>query len=115
MSADTPHNGDFSLIFHAILEDEKFAEVYEDDALFACWVRLLMAADKAYPSPAPVPFGTDSVVFGRLCEIGLLVSLAHHHYIVKGMAAERERRKKRRSDAAREGWERRNATQGDAQ
>lgn len=106
-------NGEFSIVRHCLLEDEKFAQVYSDDALFAGWVRLLMAADKTWPAPAPVPFGTRPSVLRKLVEAGLIDSLPHHQYLVHGMAHERELRREQvaeRSEHARKAanarWER---------
>ena len=87
-----PHNGAFSLVHHELLDDAKFEAVYEDDAAFACWVRLLIAADKTYPAPAPIPFGTKPRALKALVDANLITRMPHGHYIVVGMKAERERR-----------------------
>lgn len=118
--AENPHNGEFSIIRHGLLDDDKFSEVYPDDALFAAWTRLLIAADKAYPAPAAIPYGTKPRSFERLVEVGLIVKTPNNHYLVKGMPAERALRSERFRKSALALWEKKrrdsdaDATHGDA-
>ena len=46
-------SGRYARVYHDLMDDPKFATVYENDHRFALWVRLLLAADAAWPSPPP--------------------------------------------------------------
>lgn len=116
--ADGPHNGEFSIIHHGIFDDPKFEEIIPDPVAGWTWVLLLIEAEKAYPSPAAVPFGTDQGALEKLVKAGIVDLLPHHHYVIHGMAAERDRRKARFRAAANAMHQRRksnaDATQSDA-
>lgn len=101
---DGPHNGEFSIIRHGILDDPKFAEVYPDDVRFATWTRLLIEADKTYPSPAAIPYGTKKAPLDHLVKVGLIDRLPHNQFLVHGMAAERSKRAARFKAAADARW-----------
>jgi len=45
-------------VYYSITDDEKFAELYDDDGALASWLRLLITADAMYPAAAPIPAGT---------------------------------------------------------
>jgi hypothetical protein len=84
-------------VYYSIVDDPKFATIYDDDAALAAWLRLLLVADGTYPAPAPLPHGTKPRVVERLSDAGLIDLLPGHRYRVHGLASEREKR----SDAAR--------------
>ncbi len=88
-----PHNGKFSIVHHGVLDDEKFEKVYDDDHLFAGWLRLLIAADKTWPAPAPIPRDTHDDVLDKLAEVGLIDLLPHGQFLMHGAEAERKRRR----------------------
>ncbi len=104
-----PHNGEFSIVRHEILDDSKFEAVYDNDNLLATWLRLLIEADKTWPAPAAIPFGTGEDALHLLVEAGLIQVLPHHQFIFVGMAKERERRKARFKAAADARWNKSNA------
>lgn len=110
--ADGPHNGAFSIVHHMILDDTKFEAIYGDDTLLATWLRLLIEADKAWPSPAALPYGTNPDALATLVAKEIVDELPHHQYFIHGMAAERARRTERFRLAAEEGWRKRRG--GDA-
>lgn len=116
-----PHNGEFSIVRHALLDDEEhFTTIYRDKAAFGTWVSLLIAADKTYPAPAPLPRDCDDAEIAKLVKANLVDLLPHDHFWLHGMEKERAKRAERFSAAARARWakekdaERRNATQSDA-
>jgi hypothetical protein len=85
----------YSRVYHEIVEDPKFAEVYASNARLATWLRLLIAADSAYPAPSAIPRGTDHRVMTALVTADLVARVGSQHYRIKGLAAERSRRSER--------------------
>ena len=45
----------YSRHYHELVDDAKFADIYPDDHHYACWSRLLMLADQAWPASAHIP------------------------------------------------------------
>ena len=84
---------DYSRLYHTLLDDPKFATVYDDDRRWAWYTRLLIAADSTYPAPAPLPRGLPDDVLATLTELEVLVILRGSHYRIKALQSERERRK----------------------
>jgi hypothetical protein len=80
-------------VYYRILEDPKFTDVYSDDVRFATWVRLLMAADNAWPHPAPTPRNVNADAFTFLVDVGLIDLATNDHYRVHGLDAERMHRR----------------------
>jgi hypothetical protein len=93
--ADSP----YTRVYHSIVDDPKFATVYDDDRRLATWLRLLLIADQAYPSSAYIPAGTNRAAVAALAESGLIDLGTGSRYRVHGLAVERGRR----SEAARVG------------
>jgi hypothetical protein len=82
----------YSRLYWRLIDDEKFATIYLDDAAFALWARLLMTADMAFPASASLPFGTKPRSLAKLVGVGLVDTLPAGRYRVHGLAAERDRR-----------------------
>ena len=89
----------YSRIYHSVEDDPKFSTVFDDDRLFATWVRLLIEADKAHPSTAHVPEGTSRSAVRALSDLGIVDLGTGSRYRIHGLDAERAAR----SDAARVG------------
>jgi hypothetical protein len=89
----------YSRLYWELLDDPKFASVYDDDAAFACWTRLLIAADMAWPASAGIPHGTKKGALARLVSVGLVDQQAGSRYRIHGLDKER----KARSEAAKAG------------
>lgn len=106
-------NGAFSIVHHGILEDERFATIIPDPVALSTWLLMLMAADKAYPSAAAIPFGTKAAGLKKLSDAGIIELKPNHQFIVHGMAAERSARAERWKKAARARWDKERRT-GDA-
>lgn len=83
----------YSRIYWSIIDDPKFASVYDDDRRLATWLRLLMVADQAYPASPSVPFGTDKKTLNHLVECGLIILGTGYRFRIKGLDAERTRRR----------------------
>lgn len=83
----------YSRVYWSIVDDPKFGEVYDDDRHLACWLRLLMMADQAWPASAPIPATARKASVKLLLEVGLIDPQPGGRYRVHGLDAERGRRK----------------------
>jgi hypothetical protein len=99
-------SGPYSRVYHSLVDDADFAGIYDDDAAFATWVRLLMVADASYPSPAPVPRSAKRRTLMKLSDAGLVQLLPGERFTVRGLAPERERRSSKARNAANIRYER---------
>jgi hypothetical protein len=79
-------------VYHTILDDERFREVYDDDHALALWLRLLLLADAIWPMPAHLPHGHRRAALARLVKAGLIELVDGGRYRVHGLDAERARR-----------------------
>lgn len=83
----------YSRIYWSIIDDPKFADVYDDDKRLATWLRLLIVADQAHPASPSIPFGTDKKALAHLTEVGLVILGTGFRFRIKGLDAERIRRR----------------------
>lgn len=79
-------------VYYSIINDEKFEEIYPDDAALAAWLRLLLVADALYPASAPIPQGTRKKSLLALVDCGLVELVGFGQFRIVGLAAERARR-----------------------
>ena len=84
--------GRYSRVYWSVIDDERFATVWDDDRALACWLRLLIAADAVWPSSAILPLGTNRKALDVLVRAGLVELAAGARYRIHGLDAERERR-----------------------
>lgn len=91
-------------VYYSITDDEKFAEVYDDDAALATWLRLLINADAMFPAAAPIPAGTDAKVFGQLVDLNIIDPVGSSRYRVHGLESERSRRSETARGMAAKRW-----------
>jgi hypothetical protein len=89
----------YSRVYWSVMDDPKFDGIYEDDAAFALWMRLLMNADALWPAPAPLHRTAKPKALAKLVEAGIVDLLPRDRYRIHGLDAERGRRR----DAARTG------------
>lgn len=82
----------YSRVYWSVADDPKFVGIYDDDAAFALWTRLLMAADALWPAPAPLPRSARKVPLSKLVDACLIDLLPGDRYRVHGLNAERGRR-----------------------
>jgi hypothetical protein len=98
---DTSHAGrwwDGSLygcVYRTIYDDPRLTSVVKDDALTGAWLHLLMAAEKTYPEPTPIPRRTDAGRLARLVKLGVIELQSGDRYTFRGLDLEREARKNR--------------------
>lgn len=90
----------YSRLYWRLIDDPKFAEVYDDDESFALWARLLMTADMAWPTSAALPFDTKRKPLAKLVDVKLIDLLPAKRFRVHGLDAERAKRQNRRGDDA---------------
>lgn len=83
----------YSRIYWEVMDDPRFAAVYDDDGAFALWVRLLMTADALWPSAAPLPRGAKPKALSKLVDAGIVDLAPGNRYRIHGLDNERERRK----------------------
>ena len=83
----------------------EYPEVYDDDRLYACWSRLLVAAEKAWPVLPEVPRSTKRSALARLVEIGLVLLVHPHRFRIRGHEAERARRAESARKSAAVRWQ----------
>jgi hypothetical protein len=83
---------EYSRIYWTIVDDEKFADVFWDDACWAAYTRLLMAAEQAYPSPAQLPRWLEDRVLETLVDARIVELAGRAGYRIVGLKAEREGR-----------------------
>lgn len=91
-------------VYYRIIDDERFATVYDDDARLALWLRLLLIADGTYPAPAPIPAGIRRAAFTHLVDVGLVDLAPGGRFRIHGMEAERGGRAAKAAAAAKTRW-----------
>lgn len=80
----------YSRLYHVFADE--FPNVYDDDRALACWVRLLIGADAAWPTRPSVPADVNRKMLAVL-QGADLVTVERGRYTVRGLDAERERRR----------------------
>lgn len=70
----------------------EFPEVYADDAAFAAWMRLLVRAEKDWPTVPELPRSIRPKALRVLVDAGLVTLCDAHCYRILGLDAERTRR-----------------------
>jgi hypothetical protein len=81
----------FARVYADDLERE-FPEVWNDPHLYWTWSRLLVVAEKMWPTLPEVPRFLKPRHVKRLAELGIVIIVPPHWYKVRGLDAERERR-----------------------
>jgi len=87
----------YSRIYWTVRSDDRLATIYPDDRHLATWVRLLIAADMAWPAPADLPGSVRRASLVALEAAGVIELLAGGLFRFHGLDTERGRR----ADAAR--------------
>lgn len=83
----------YSRVYWTVVDDLKFREVYDDDRALACWLRLLIVADQAWPASAPLPASARRVPVALLVRVGLVDLQSGGRYRIHGLDAERGTRR----------------------
>ena len=97
-------SGPYARVYQSVKDDEKFKGVFEDDRLFATWVRLLMAAETAWPSSADIPRSARRASMLALESRRIIELVPGQRFRVVGLDAERQRRRDRAQTAADYRW-----------
>ena len=80
---------------------DEYPDIYEDDAAYALWGRLLRLGDMAWPSAAHLPYGVKKGALKRLVDADLIFQESGGRFRVRGMDKERSARSQAASNAAR--------------
>jgi hypothetical protein len=97
----------YVVVRRRIVDDERYADAWSDEALLGWWLKLTLAADAAWPASAEVPGSCPPDVVSRLAAAELLVVYPRGRYRLVDYDLEREGRSQRgaaggraRADAA---------------
>ena len=102
----TAQTDPFVRVYYSVMgDDEKFAQVFDNDARLACWLRLLLVADACYPAAAPMPQGVKRAALAHLVSVGLVDLMSGNRFRIHGLASERDRRSERAAASARKRWD----------
>lgn len=88
----------YSRVYWEVIDDPKFAEVWDDNHALSTWLRLLLAADMAWPASASIYHGVNRQALDKLVRVGLVDLQPGSRFRIHGLDKEREQR----SDAARD-------------
>jgi hypothetical protein len=92
----------------------EFPEVYADDAAFAAWMRLLVRAEKDWPTVPELPRSVRPRAVRALVDAGLVMPCDAHCYRIRGLDAERSRRQGLARNAAGVRWQSESNADGNA-
>ncbi len=83
----------YSRVYWTIRADDRLCGIYPNDRHLATWVRLLLAADMAWPAPADLPTSASKASLAALVSAGVIEILPGGLFSFHGLAAERGRRR----------------------
>jgi hypothetical protein len=83
----------YSRVYWSIVDDEKFAAIYDNDRHLATWLRLLIVADAIWPASATLPATARKASVEALIKAELIDPLPGRRYRIHGLDAERGRRR----------------------
>jgi len=93
----------FSRVYHKVVDE--FNGIWRDDTALATWLRLLILADKAWPSAAPLPRSVRPTALKKLTDAGLVELVGGDLYRIRGMDKERQKRRDQAAAAAAARWD----------
>ena len=79
----------YSRVYWQCVDDERFAHVWDDDRALAAWLRLLVAADMAWPASATLYHGIRPASLRTLVDAGLVDMQTAGRYRIHGLDKER--------------------------
>lgn len=82
----------YSRVYWTIVDDPKFAAIFDDDHHLAGWLRMLLIADQAYPASGHLPTNVRRSSVKALADAGLVDLVADHRFRIHGLDAERAMR-----------------------
>lgn len=95
----------YSRVYWEVIDDPKFADVWDDDRAIASWLRLLLAADMAWPASAQVYHGVHRPSLDKLVRVGLVDLQPGSRYRIHGLDKERQARSGQAATAAAARWD----------
>jgi hypothetical protein len=84
----------YSRVYWTIVDDPKFATIYDNDHHLAAWLRMLLVHDQAHPASGLVPSSCRASSVKALVD-ATLVDRMGGRFRIHGLDAERERRANR--------------------
>jgi len=99
----------YSRVYWRIVDDDRFSTIYGDDRHLAAWLRLLIAADQAWPASANLPASARPASVQALVDVGLVELRAKGIFRIHGLDAERSRRQDAAAAGASARWSGSNA------
>jgi hypothetical protein len=100
----TDERGPYSRHYWKLIDDPKFVDVFDNDHHYACWSRLLMLADQAWPASAHIPASARKSSVAKLAQVELILLLPGGRFRMIGTQAEREKRSHHAAHAAASRW-----------
>jgi hypothetical protein len=94
----------YSRVYWTVRSDERLDGIYADDRHLATWLRLLIAADMAWPAPADLPSGAKPASIRALVAAGVIELLPGSLFSFHGLDAERGRRRDAAASSAGNRW-----------
>jgi hypothetical protein len=91
-------------VYHELMDDQRFAEVYGDDAALALWLRLLLLADAIWPQSPHLPAGYRHRALDLLVRAGLVELVPGERYRIHGLDRERQARSEQARRAVSVRW-----------
>ena len=88
-----PERSPYSRVYWTVRDDDRLATIYPCDAHLAAWLRLLIAADMAWPAPADVPATVKRSSLNALRDAGVVELLPNGLFRFHGLDTERGRRR----------------------
>ena len=83
----------YSRVYWTIRNDARLREIYPNNGHLATWLRLLIAADMAWPAPADLPSSVNKRSLSTLVEAGVIELHDGGLFTFHGLDTERGRRK----------------------
>lgn len=96
-------DGLFVRVYHEDLI-ANYTEIWDDDRALATWLRLLVIADKLWPSPAELPRGISRASLDKLVSAGLVQLVKPYRFRLRGLDAQRQRQRDSAKAAADARW-----------
>jgi hypothetical protein len=97
--------GPYARLYLCIVDDEKFAAIYDDDRHFATYCRLLMIAEGAWPASAHLPATARPTSVKALADARIIDPQPGSRYRIHGLDAERVRRSEHGRHASKARWD----------
>lgn len=86
---------EYARLYTDLVDDPKFAGIYDDDHHFAAWCRLLMIAEGSWPASAHLPLNVRRGSVRALADCGLIDIQPGGRYRIHGLDRERELRREK--------------------